>query len=145
MRICDWSSDVCSSDLWPQGVFILSSPQRESDDADVITRQVDGYDLAQLLQDDMIADRFSTANLLRVDDNFTREVTGTWGTSDDGTVWLNNTVANTTFGVSLNGYSYVILGNPDVNSSIRLFQAGRSEERRVGKECVSTCRSRWSP
>src|SRR3546814_19669778 len=23
--------------------------------------------------------------------------------------------------------------------------AGRSEARRVGKECVSTCRSRWSP
>src|SRR3546814_16800982 len=23
--------------------------------------------------------------------------------------------------------------------------AGRSEERRVGKECVSKCRSRWSP
>src|SRR3546814_17723245 len=23
--------------------------------------------------------------------------------------------------------------------------ASRSEERRVGKECVSTCRSRWSP
>src|SRR3546814_20021397 len=23
--------------------------------------------------------------------------------------------------------------------------AGRSEERRVGKECVSRCRSRWSP
>src|SRR3546814_17088029 len=23
--------------------------------------------------------------------------------------------------------------------------AGRSEERRVGKECVSTCRSGWSP
>src|SRR3546814_15853983 len=127
MRISDWSSDVCSSDLtgggsttppvwfdnleiteprtyvrftddsvnyveWPQGVFILSSPQRESDDADVITRQVDGYDLAQLLQDDMIADRFSTANLLRVDDNFHREVTGTWGQSDDGTVWLNNKI-----------------------------------------------------
>src|SRR3546814_3961244 len=25
------------------------------------------------------------------------------------------------------------------------FFVGRSEERRVGKECVSTCRSRWSP
>src|SRR3546814_21020933 len=25
-----------------------------------------------------------------------------------------------------------------------LNQIGRSEERRVGKECVSTCRSRWS-
>src|SRR3546814_6367252 len=24
-------------------------------------------------------------------------------------------------------------------------EAHRSEERRVGKECVSTCRSRWSP
>src|SRR3546814_10789072 len=26
-----------------------------------------------------------------------------------------------------------------------LKSAQRSEERRVGKECVSTCRSRWSP
>src|SRR3546814_17813087 len=25
------------------------------------------------------------------------------------------------------------------------FEQIRSEERRVGKECVSTCRSRWSP
>src|SRR3546814_9775862 len=32
--------------------------------------------------------------------------------------------------------------------SSRAYQGGgggRSEERRVGKECVSTCRSRWSP
>src|SRR3546814_5188960 len=26
-----------------------------------------------------------------------------------------------------------------------VLPASRSEERRVGKECVSTCRSRWSP
>src|SRR3546814_12141532 len=26
-----------------------------------------------------------------------------------------------------------------------LVHLDRSEERRVGKECVSTCRSRWSP
>src|SRR3546814_1678813 len=26
-----------------------------------------------------------------------------------------------------------------------LLTGARSEERRVGKECVSTCRSRWSP
>ena len=25
------------------------------------------------------------------------------------------------------------------------FKMGRSEERRVGKECASKCRSRWSP
>src|SRR3546814_10097589 len=29
--------------------------------------------------------------------------------------------------------------------AIKDWQASRSEERRVGKECVSTCRSRWSP
>src|SRR3546814_1542628 len=31
-----------------------------------------------------------------------------------------------------------------VNKAKALIRA-RSEERRVGKECVSTCRSRWSP
>src|SRR3546814_17813268 len=32
----------------------------------------------------------------------------------------------------------------DIGNDV-LQQAVRSEERRVGKECVSTCRSRWSP
>src|SRR3546814_15274021 len=31
------------------------------------------------------------------------------------------------------------------NGSLDVAYLGRSEERRVGKECVSTCRSRWSP
>src|SRR3546814_16706648 len=35
------------------------------------------------------------------------------------------------------------LGLPQFAAPV--FQAHRSEERRVGKECVSTCRSRWSP
>src|SRR3546814_9187963 len=30
-------------------------------------------------------------------------------------------------------------------SALGVAIAFRSEERRVGKECVSTCRSRWSP
>src|SRR3546814_17432391 len=30
-------------------------------------------------------------------------------------------------------------------SFMREVPENRSEERRVGKECVSTCRSRWSP
>src|SRR3546814_19461053 len=34
------------------------------------------------------------------------------------------------------GHDVVCINNPP---------AVRSEERRVGKECVSTCRSRWSP
>src|SRR3546814_2349325 len=29
--------------------------------------------------------------------------------------------------------------------TVQIAFEGRSEERRVGKECVSTCRSRWSP
>src|SRR3546814_10150724 len=33
----------------------------------------------------------------------------------------------------------------DVVVSARHLLHVRSEERRVGKECVSTCRSRWSP
>src|SRR3546814_18628155 len=32
-----------------------------------------------------------------------------------------------------------------VAGDIALAAQLRSEERRVGKECVSTCRSRWSP
>ena len=32
-----------------------------------------------------------------------------------------------------------------VDSTIKNFDDGRSEERRVGKECLRLCRSRWSP
>src|SRR3546814_6364057 len=38
------------------------------------------------------------------------------------------------------------LAEPDPFPVVRFFNpvGARSEERRVGKECVSTCRSRWS-
>src|SRR3546814_1909707 len=39
-------------------------------------------------------------------------------------------------------FAYVdILQNPEIRANL----PKRSVERRVGKECVSTCRSRWSP
>src|SRR3546814_13420475 len=38
------------------------------------------------------------------------------------------------------GYNCAVANEPD-----SLEAVVRSEERRVGKECVSTCRSRWSP
>src|SRR3546814_14788015 len=45
--------------------------------------------------------------------------------------------------------SMLRLGNGDIlvaeTGSPKREVGGRSEERRVGKECVSTCRSRWSP
>src|SRR3546814_3629667 len=37
------------------------------------------------------------------------------------------------------------IGLPNPTGSIQRLEEPRSEERRVGKECVSTCRSRWSP
>src|SRR3546814_4707291 len=38
-------------------------------------------------------------------------------------------------------------GLEDLNGALHVGRhiVRRSEERRVGKECVSTCRSRWSP
>src|SRR3546814_8742665 len=73
MRISDWSSDVCSSDLEAEARLRAYYP----------------------------ADKINDARLR---------------------------MANTPAGATL-------LDNP----------VSRSEERRVGKECVSTCRSRWSP
>src|SRR3546814_14250881 len=40
--------------------------------------------------------------------------------------------------------SHQMASNP-LPPAARLPGSVRSEERRVGKECVSTCRSRWSP
>src|SRR3546814_16838180 len=44
---------------------------------------------------------------------------------------------------------YLDLGRVEVLSGVTVngkdLGVTRSEERRVGKECVSTCRSRWSP
>src|SRR3546814_2604985 len=34
---------------------------------------------------------------------------------------------------------------PGDEAALAAMDEERSEERRVGKECVSTCRSRWSP
>src|SRR3546814_17573390 len=96
MRISDWSSDVCSSDLI--GLF-----QRLGK-------------LCQLLV------------LLRLCHLF----------RDDLEEELNGAPA-------IHGK----LAADKVHSlhPIRAFvdHGDRSEERRVGKECVSTCRSRWSP
>src|SRR3546814_12885773 len=36
-------------------------------------------------------------------------------------------------------------GRGELQPALQRRGAQRSEERRVGKECVSTCRSRWSP
>src|SRR3546814_19094053 len=42
-------------------------------------------------------------------------------------------------------YAYAIRYDESAWSSDKLTVHVRSKESRVGKECVSTCRSRWSP
>src|SRR3546814_1573435 len=82
MRISDWSSDVCSSDL------VLNLDVRETQ-----ARAIEVVEEAGFVR---------------------------WGTHPHY-AWVD--------GAWVTG----------------LFYYKRSEERRVGKECVSTCRSRWSP
>src|SRR3546814_2482657 len=85
MRISDWSSDVCSSDLGRFAVEVVRA-----------VRQSIG-------EEKPIFFRFSQ-----------------WKQQD---------------------YAARLAASPAELEQI----LGRSEERRVGKECVSTCRSRWSP
>src|SRR3546814_4943306 len=41
--------------------------------------------------------------------------------------------------------NHIQVSSPSCPISATSSTVDRSEERRVGKECVSTCRSRWSP
>src|SRR3546814_14292205 len=112
MRISDWSSDVCSSDLLtcPEK---FSSGRRKRVDRLALTASIVVIDAVALI------------------------------------VPVQNPCANEV------GYcaAHVRLAgcaNPRPNFRIDFAFGvcgilGRSEERRVGKECVSTCRSRWSP
>src|SRR3546814_7849170 len=92
MRISDWSSDVCSSDL--ANCFAAGLVDHHDD---VLLHLP-----AQHPLDDFHGFRIGHAHAL-----------------DEGAF-----------------LAYALKGGIDL---------GRSEERRVGKECVSTCRSRWSP
>src|SRR3546814_15266507 len=96
MRISDWSSDVCSSDLVAAHIFDVGGGLI---DIAVLHRQQVDLCLA-------------TACFLDRVDQF-----------------------GELFGMIV----------ADVVQPVRRRESARSEERRVGKECVSTCRSRWSP
>src|SRR3546814_21031305 len=90
MRISDWSSDVCSSDL---GAF------------------TDLFDFCGRV-DKRLCNRRVIEALVKA---------GAFDALDDR-----------------RSTPFASVGNA-------MDVAERSEERRVGKECVSTCRSRWSP
>src|SRR3546814_14851234 len=59
------------------------------------------------------------------------------------TLWRANSLYAMVFAI---GVLFVIRLALTQSSGTEAFRRRiRSEERRVGKECVSTCRSRWSP
>src|SRR3546814_14775161 len=97
MRISDWSSDVCSSDL-------------------AVSK----------------ASRTGLEDWLRNMENCTvYQGHARFGSAHEVSVGGERLHADKIF-INVGGRALV----PDMP---------RSEERRVGKECVSTCRSRWSP
>src|SRR3546814_14793265 len=101
MRISDWSSDVCSSDLQKAVIFESAywSIRKLIDEAVAAREPNPGKAVPTLEQ----GCRFENISF-----GYGRETVLEW-------------------------------------SSLEIPARGRSEERRVGKECVSTCRSRWSP
>src|SRR3546814_18279770 len=102
MRISDWSSDVCSSDLVDLGL----GQRHESPIVrpGIVEDRENDRGLALELRFVDLADDDAIVALARLDDAL-----------DDRRKFLGD------------------------------VEIVRSEERRVGKECVSTCRSGWSP
>src|SRR3546814_12839214 len=101
MRISDWSSDVCSSDL-PGGSAELAHP------LEVLGHAAGAVGILVAIL--LVALRLRDHDARPVGLEFVRQQLGEAG--------------------------------PD---ALAHLGAMRSEERRVGKECVSTCRYRWSP
>src|SRR3546814_12922106 len=64
-----------------------------------------------------------------------------------GTVWVYDITTYSLVWFTFLAAGYVLREKRHLNVDLFILTCAprRSEERRVGKECVSTCRSRWSP
>src|SRR3546814_19905534 len=109
MRISDWSSDVCSSDLR------IGAPRSEGPASRLVDEGGVGAGRSETA---VIAGRIETAF---------REILTAQHRADQND--------GGPFGSVRSGFADGAERRPH----------DRSEESRVGKECVSTCRSRWSP
>src|SRR3546814_11793116 len=128
MRISDWSSDVCSSDLTDLyfarqqvGERLLQAGENLPDGAQPQIGPVT-TGLGEVVM--------YTVGYKYPDGKGAKKVAGQPGWQPDGS-YLTPEGAILTDEIAKSGYLRPV---PD-----------RSEERRVGTECVSTCRSRWSP
>src|SRR3546814_17100880 len=120
MRISDWSSDVCSSDLAALKRHALIP---DGKGGQVWAYEIDGFG-NWIFMDDANVPSLSGLALIDVvsrdDPLFRRTADLAW--SDRNPYFFKGTAAEG-------------IGGPHI----------RSEERRVGKGCVSQCRSRWAP
>src|SRR3546814_12682578 len=66
-----------------------------------------------------------------------------WGAPITDELFPPEDVGTATSGPEAGPVEGVGRGQPEIEATIHT--EARSEERRVGKACVSTCRSRWSP
>src|SRR3546814_13463832 len=124
MRISDWSSDVCSSDL-----FVSSNMHYYGDvESGNIVQQCQVLNPWWLWPAQLFCFNFGATHAIHhfvVSQPFyVRQLTARAAHQ----VMRDN-------GVRFN----------DVGALRRANRRGRSEERRGGTECGSTCRSRWSP
>src|SRR3546814_7720009 len=151
MRISDWSSDVCSSDLglWRRDGEIatrLSDARlREGDLLVLWGKPEDFADLAAHHGFLMLVPFVGEAKR-RVRAPLALGILGATVLAVV-TGWLSAPMAFLFGAVAMVALRCVEIGQAYRSIDVRVYVmiAGRSEERRVGKECVSTCRSRWSP
>src|SRR3546814_12575894 len=122
MRISDWSSDVCSSDL------VIC----ESTYGDRIREEVSIEERRTLLEAEISGALVRGGNL--VIPVFALERTQE----------LLLDIASLINAGRL-PHPRVFIDTPLATRATTVFAKSRSEERRVGKECVSPGRSRWSP
>src|SRR3546814_10221489 len=158
MRISDWSSDVCSSDLAVGAHYTYSNVPYDD-----WWRALTGHSLNEALGwkrnqfDRLVHFSYGLLFAYPIREIFLRvvEVRGFWGYLLPLDVALSTSAlyeliewgAAAPFGGEL-GAAYLGMQGDiwDAQKDMALAATGaRSEERRVGKECVRTCRSRWSP
>src|SRR3546814_14827236 len=131
MRISDWSSDVCSSDLienLPLSVFPFENARSDAIPFDCLAAPEHDREAVGLGRDCYIA--FAPNGNLVVAEGEGFELL------EFGTEMMVAIMGEIPFDAAR--LEYLAVWSEECLDS-------RSEERRVGKECVSTCRTRVSP